>query len=85
MLVLIEAEPPESVAAPSGVTPSKNDTVPPAVPAPGASVATVAVIVTAPPNSDGFGVLVTEVAVAAGFTVCGCAAKVLPPKLASPA
>ena len=83
-LVLIAAEPAASVAEPSGVAPSKNVTEPPATPAPGANVVTEAVSVTASPNDDGFGVLVTEVAVAAEVTVCVDADDVLPAKLALP-
>ena len=44
--VLMLAEPPDSVAVPSDVLPSKNSTSPEGVPEPGATAATVAVIVT---------------------------------------
>jgi hypothetical protein len=36
------------------------------------------------PNVDGFGALVSDVLVLAWFTVCECAADVLPLKLAFP-
>ena len=82
--VLTDAVPPLTGDVPSDVTPSKNWTVPPGLPAPGALTDTVAVTVTLAPNVDGFGALLTAVDVAAGFTVCACAPDVLPVKLALP-
>ena len=68
--VLSVAVPPESDALPSSVTPSKNCTEPVAIPAPGATAATVAVIATDWPARLGFGALATDVVVLAAFTVC---------------
>ena len=48
------AEPEDSVTEPSEVEPSKNSTVPFAVPAPGEPAATVAVKVTDSPKTEGF-------------------------------
>ena len=78
------ALPPESVAVPSVVAPSKNVTVPVGVPAPGAAALTVAMNTTEWPNTEGFTVDVTVVETDALFTVCVMAAEVLPPKLLSP-
>ncbi len=82
--VLSTAVPDESGAEPSDVAPSKNWTVPVGEPAPGGLTVTVAVSVTLVPNVDGFGALVSAVAVLAWFTVWFCAADVLPLKLALP-
>ena len=82
--VLIDAVPPLTGDVPSDVAPSKNCTVPPGLPAPGALTVTVAVTVTLAPNVDGFGALATDVVVAAGLTVCACTPDVLPVKFASP-
>jgi hypothetical protein len=70
---------------PSEVTPSKNSTLPVAVPDPGAIAATVAVSATLWPKLDGFGALASDVDVLALFTVCVLAADVLPVKLVLPA
>ena len=78
------ALPPASVPVPSVVPPSWKVTVPVAVPAPGAFAVTVAVSVTDCPKTLGAAELITAVAVASGFTVCGTAADVLPVKSASP-
>jgi len=80
----IAAEPAETGAVPSEVTPSKNSTVPAGEPAPGALTDTVAVSVVDCANTVGFGALVSDVAVAAWFTGCECEADVLPVKLALP-
>ena len=74
------AEPLESVAVPSDVEPSKNSTLPVAVPAPGDETATVAVIATDWPTTDGFGVLAIDVLVEAWPTDCDTALDVLPLK-----
>jgi hypothetical protein len=82
--VLSTADPLLTGEVPSDVTPSKNSTEPPGPPAPGGLTVTVAVSVTFPPNVDGFGALLSDVAVLAWFTVCACAADELPLKLAFP-
>ena len=82
--VLIDAEPALTGAVPSDVAPSKNSTVPPGDPEPGEVTVTVAVSATLVPNEDGFGALLSAVAVLAWFTVWLCAEDVLPLKLASP-
>jgi hypothetical protein len=84
VLVLSTALPETSGAVPSDVTPSKNWTEPPGLPAPGGFTVTLAVSATLEPNVDGFGALVSDVLVLAWFTVCECAADVLPLKLAFP-
>jgi hypothetical protein len=73
------AEPDETGELPSDVAPSKNSTEPVAE-----AGVTVAVTVTPSPTTDGFGDDVTAVELDAAFTVCECAADVLPLKLASP-
>lgn len=65
------AIPPLSVPVPIGLPPSRNVTVPVAVPAPGATAETVAVKVTDCPNTDGFTDEVTAVVVSAFITVRG--------------
>ena len=82
--VVKPAVPPLNVAVPKVVAESRNVTVPPGVPAPGALADTVAVKVTDWPNTDGFVVLVTAAVLASRFTVWVMAADVLPPKLVSP-
>ena len=76
--VLMLALPPDSVAVPSEVRPSKNCTLPVAVPEPGAFTATLAEIVVDCPNTVGFGVLLAVVVVLAWPTVCVWIADVLP-------
>ena len=71
-------------AVPSVVDPSVNVTVPVGVPAPGATTDTVAVRVTACPNTDALADETNWVVVAAGFTACVRAAEVLEAKLGSP-
>jgi hypothetical protein len=73
-----------SVLVPSVVAPSRNVTVPPGVPAPGALAVTVAVNVTACPNTEGLAEAVTIVLVPSALTVCASAADVLVLKLVSP-
>jgi hypothetical protein len=73
-----------SVPVPNVVVPSLNVTVPVGVPLPGAVAATVAVNVTACPKTDGFTDEVTDVLVAALFTVWVSVVDVLALKLASP-
>jgi hypothetical protein len=63
--VLMLAVPAETGDVPSDVAPSKNSIEPPGSPAPGGFTATLALIVTDWPFTDGFGVLVTEVVVEA--------------------
>ena len=82
--VVKPAVPPLNVAVPKVVAESRNVTVPPGVPAPGALAETVAVKVTDWPNTDGFELLVTVDVLASRFTVWVMAADVLPPKLTSP-
>ena len=57
--------------AASVVAPSVKVTVPVGVPVAGATAATVAVNVTACPNTEGLGAEVTVVLLAALFTTCG--------------
>src|SRR5262249_36756820 len=64
---------------------SMNVTVPPGMPPPGATAATVAVNVTACPVLEGFNDDVKLVVVLALFTVCVSAADMLPLKFGSPA
>ena len=78
------AMPALSVPVPSVVAPSLKVTVPVGVPAPGAVAATVAVKVTACPNTDGLAEEESAVVVLAMFTVCVSAEDVLAEKLASP-
>jgi hypothetical protein len=73
-----------SVPVPRLVAPSRKVTVPVGVPAPGAFTVTVAVSVTACPNTEGFAEEATVVAVDALFTVSLDAADVLVLKLLSP-
>jgi len=61
-----------------------NCTVPPGVPDPGALALTVAVNVTACPNTDGLADELTAVVVPSWFTVCVKSGDVLPLKLPSP-
>ena len=82
--VVKPAVPPLNVAVPKVVAESRNVTVPPGVPAPGALAETVAVKVTDWPNTDGLALLVTIDVLASRFTVWVMAADVLPPKLTSP-
>ena len=79
------ALPPESVTALPKFTPLVlNCTVPVGVPAPGATAVTVAVNVTAWPNTEGLAEEVTAVVVSALLTVCVNDEEVLVLKLASP-
>jgi len=78
------AEPEVKVTEPSEVEPSKNSTVPFAVPAPGEPAATVAVKVTDWPKTEGFAEDVKVVVVLALFTTWLTAVLVLVTKLASP-
>jgi hypothetical protein len=82
--VLSEAEPPESGDVPSDVAPSKNSTLPLGLPEPGGFTETVALIVTLSPTTDGFGDVVTAVAVLAASTTCVCAGDVLVGYVPSP-
>ena len=77
------AEPELKVTVPSEVTPSKNSTVPLAVPAPGAVAATVAVKVTDWPKTEGV-VEANVVVVLALLTTWLTAELVLVTKLTSP-
>ena len=76
--VASEAVPPESAELPSEVAPLKNVTRPVGLPAPGAVTRTVAVSVVDCPNTVGFGLLETLVAVAAVLTTCVVVADALP-------
>jgi len=76
---LIDAVPPLTGAGPSDEAPSKNSTEPVAL-----AGVIVAVIVTLCPTTDGFGEEATAVELDAAFTVCACAADVLPLKLELP-
>ena len=80
------ATPPLSVPVPMELPPSRNVTVPVAVPVPGATGETVAVKVTDWPMIDGFCDEVTLVVVLALLTTCGfpVSEPVLPLKLPSP-
>src|SRR5205823_4446403 len=66
------------------VAPSLKVTVPVGVPAPGLFAVTVAVNVTACPDSDGLAEELTTVVVPAFFTVSVSVLEVLPLKVASP-
>ena len=69
---LAVALPPDSVAVPrSSPTLSTKWTVPPGVPAPGPTAATVAVNITLCPNTDGLLDELIVVLVLAWLTVCG--------------
>lgn len=76
--VVNRAEPPETLALPICVAPSKNVTVP--VGDPPKEVATLAVNVSACPYDDGFALEVIAVVVLAWFTVCARTAEVLAKK-----
>jgi len=78
------AEPEDSVTVPREVTPSKNWTVPVAVPAPGVVVATVAVKVTDCAKTEGFTEDVNAVVVLALLTTWLTAVLVLVTKLELP-
>ena len=78
------AEPETNVTVPREVTPSKNSTVPFAVPAPGEPAATAAVKVTDWPKSEGFAEDVNVVVVLALLTTWFTAELVLVTKLESP-
>jgi len=73
----VRAVPPESAAEPSTVDPSRSDTVPVGVPAPGAIGFTVAVRVTDWPDTEVAGEIVKVVVVESCFTVCVTAVEVL--------
>ena len=76
--------PPDKLTAPPKFTPLVwNCTVPERVPAPGNTALTVAVNVTAWPNTDGLTDDATVVVVLAWFTVCVNVDEVLPLKLLS--
>src|SRR5207247_3581011 len=75
---------PSRVPVPRMVEPSLKVTVPVGVPAPGLFAVTVAVNVTACPDSDGLAEELTTVAVLAFFTVSVSVLEVLPLKVASP-
>jgi len=77
------AEPELNVTEPKEVEPSKNSTVPVAVPAPGAVAATVAVKVTDCPKAEGFAEDVNVVVVLALLTTWLTAELVLVTKLES--
>src|SRR5262249_54997656 len=68
-VVVRVATPPDSVATPSWVWPALNVTVPVGVPAPGATVVTVAARVLAWPKTDGSGSAVIVIAVDALATL----------------
>ena len=71
MLVLKVAIPPLRVPVPMGEPPSRKATLPVGVPAPGATTVTVAVRVTACPNTEGFWEEVTVVLLSALVTTWG--------------
>ena len=77
------AEPELNVTEPKEVEPSKNSTVPVAVPAPGETAATLAVKVTDSPNTEGV-VEANVVVVLALLTTWVTAELVLVTKLVSP-
>ena len=79
------ALPPDSVLLPMLMPPSRNVTVPVAVPAAGKTALTVAVNVTDWPNTDGFTEELTAGELFPLFTVCVMADDVLALKLLSPA
>src|SRR5712692_5139777 len=83
-LVLNVAEPADTATVASVVAPSLKATVPVSVPAPGATIDTVAVKVTDCPNTDGFALEAKLVVVLAWLTTCDRAALVLVLKLVSP-
>ncbi len=66
--VAVNGEVADKVPLPITVTPSRKFTVPVGVPAPGATIATVAVNVTLCPKTDGFTDEATVVVVLALFT-----------------
>ena len=78
--VVSDAVPPPRATVPNGVAPSKNWTVP-VGPEDGL---TVAVNVTACPNTEGFSDEVNVVAVVILLTICVTGEDVLPPSLVSP-
>ena len=78
------AEPELKLTVPREVEPSKNSTVPVAVPAPGETAATVAVKVIDSPKTEGFAEDVNAVVVLALLTTWFTAELVLVMKLASP-
>jgi hypothetical protein len=78
------AEPELKVTVPSEVTPSKNSTVPVAVPAPGETGLIAAVKVTDCPKTEGFAEDVNAVVVLALLTTWLTAELVLVTKLESP-
>src|SRR5260370_5124100 len=69
---------------PNGALPSKKETVPVGVPAPGAVAETVAVNVPCCTTADGVGAEITTVVDGPLLTVCVPSAAVLPWQLASP-
>jgi hypothetical protein len=73
-----------NVQLPIVVVPSRKLTVPPGLPAPGATTATVAVNVTLWPKTDGLGDEARVVVVFALLTTCETAVLVLVLKLPSP-
>src|SRR5437868_712334 len=75
----------DRVTVASVMLPSRKLTVPVGVPAPGAPALTVAVKVTAWPNTTALAEEVTVVVVAAWLIVCVRVVEALPAKLASPA
>src|SRR6266852_3294227 len=83
-LVLNVAEPADTATVASVVAPSLKATVPVSVPAPGATIDTVAVKVTDCPNTDGFALEAKLVVVLAWLTTCDRAALVLVPMLVAP-
>jgi len=83
--VVYVATPPLNVPVPRVVTPSLKVTVPVAVPAPGATAATVAVKVTDWPNVLGFRLETTLVVLLALLTTCETALEVEVLKFVSPA
>ena len=81
---VIEHVPSTTVAVQVSPKPSLIVTLPAGVPLPGATAATVKLIVTAWPTTDGSGLsLVIVVVVEAWLTVCANAEEVLPVKFAS--
>ena len=75
---------PSRAGLPRFVVPSRNATVPVAMPDPGAAAVTVAVNVTGCPKTEGLLFELTETAEFARFTVCPCNDPVLPVKFVSP-
>jgi hypothetical protein len=78
------AWPPDRLALPSDVLPSRKVTLPAGVPAPGATAATMAVKVTAWPETVGLAEEVSVVAVVAGLMTWLSAVVVLDAKLVLP-